>query len=272
MRVLAASGAALLVLLTVTAPAAAQDTAQDRAQKDRTEAFAKLPYWPGYWVSEHQAGTTIGGVAPEILAAREKGAPLPANFMALNGRSAPWNEEGRRRQAARAQVVDRKAQGWGYPMMMNAATPLQVLVTPEEVLIINSYNETRHIYTDGRPMPPLDDLWPTVTGTSVGHWEGNVLVIDTIQVKNPNEFFHGAPPLSEEAHYRERMWLDGDVLRSEVTIEDPVTLSAPWSVTLSWVRDEGFDRMVQIDWDNDRTGSDGQYNTIEPSAVGEEGQ
>lgn len=262
MRWLAASGAALLLLMGAAQPLAAQEP----AQQARTEAFAKLPYWPGYWVSEHQAGTTIGGLAPEILEAREHGEAISPDFMALRGVNAPWSEEGRKWQAAaRAKAAGRKAQGWGFPMMMNAATPIQVLITPEEVLIVNSYNETRHIYTDGRPMPSSDDLWPTVIGTSVGHWEGNVLVIDTVQVKNPNDYFHGAPALSEEARYRERMWLDGSTLRSEITIEDPVTLVAPWTVKLSWVRDDGFDRMVQIDWDNDRTGTDGQFNTIEPA-------
>ena len=150
--------------------------------------------------------------------------------------------------------------------MMSAATPIQFLVTPEEVLVINAYNETRHIYTDGRDHPPLDDLWPTVTGNSIGRWEGEVLVVETIMVTNPNEYFQGGPPLSEEARYRERIWLDGETLRSEMTIEDPVTLAEPWKANLSWVRDEGFDRMIQVDWNNDRTGFEGGVNTIEPPA------
>ena len=156
--------------------------------------------------------------------------------------------------------------GWGFPLMMNSSTPLQVLITPEEVLIVNAYNETRHIYTDGRPVPPSEDLWPAVTGTSIGHWEGPALVIDTIQVTNPNVFFQGGPPLSEDARYRERLWLDGDRLRGTLTIEDPVTLARPWTVTVSWVREEAFDRMPQVDWSNDRTGSENGLNTIEPPA------
>ena len=118
--------------------------------------------------------------------------------------------------------------------------------------------------TDGRDHPPLDELWPTVTGNSVGHWEGDTLVIDTIMVTNPNEFFQGAPPLSEEARYSERIRLDGDRLRIDMTIEDPVTLSEPWKARLALVRDEGFDRMIQVDWNNDRTGTEGDVNTIEP--------
>src|SRR5688500_14550653 len=240
----------------VVAPAAAQEAA-------RVETFAQLPHWPGYWVAENQAGTSISGFAMP-RAGGEGSAPLDS--LAVWGNNAPWNDEGRRRVAESVRTMGgRKGTGWGYPLMMNSATPIQFLITPEEVLIINAYNEARHIYTDGRDHPPADDLWPTVTGNSVGHWEGEVLVIDTIMVTNPNAFFQGGPPLSEEARYRERIWLDGDTLRAEMTIEDPVTLSAPWKARLSWVRDEGFDRMIQVDWNNDRTGTDGDSNTIEPA-------
>ena len=257
--------AAFAAVLMIAAPAPAQEPA-----RDRVERFAELPYWPGYWVSEFQAGTTIGGIAPAIQQAREKGESLPANFMGLAGGGAPWNEAGRARLAENARIrPGRKAMGWGFPMMMNAATPIQFLITPEQVLIINAYNEARHIYTDGREHPPLEDLWPTVLGHSVGHWEGDTLVIDTIMVKDPFDYFHGSPPLSDQAHYVERIRMDGERMVSEMTIDDPVTLSEPWQVTVSWVRDEGYDRMVQIDWENDRTGVEGGVNTIEPEAVEE---
>jgi hypothetical protein len=233
-------------------------------QAARQKAFAHLPYWPGYWVDEAEAGTTIGGTRPHD----DRAAPAdPSNSLAIWGNKAPWNDEGRRRLAEALRTMGgRKGLGWGYPLMMTSPTPLQVLITPEEVLIVNAYNEVRHIYTDGRPMPSRDDLWPTVTGTSIGHWEGSTLVVDTIQVTNPNVFFQGGPPLSEEARYHERLWLDGDKLRGQMTIEDPVTLSRPWTVNLSWVRETAFDRMVQVDWSNDRTGSENGLNTIEPPA------
>ena len=239
--------------------------AQQPAQQARAEKFVQLPYWPGYWVGEDQAGTPISGIALRTNAESQGSASVDS--LAIWANNAPWNDEGRRRvEEVRRTQGGRKGLGWGYPLMMNSSTPIQFLITPEEVLITNAYNETRHIYTDGRSHPPLDDLWPTVTGNSIGHWEGDTLVIETIMVTNPNEFFQGGPPLSEEARYVERIWLDGDRLRSEVTIEDPITLSAPWKARLAWVRDEGFDRMIQVDWTNDRTGSDGEFNTIEPPA------
>ena len=247
----AAVAAACLVL---SGPAPAQDNAA------RVEAFAKLPYWPGYWVSEQYQGTTIGGSA----APRPPGSPP---LQRLNGFDAPWNEEGKRRQAEAAKTrPGRKAMGWGYPMMMDAATPLQFMITPEETLIVNAYGETRHIYTDGRAMPAAEDMWPTVWGTSIGRWEGDTLVVETVQVQMPYAYFHGAPSLSEEARYIERIRLDGDRLVNAFTIEDPVTLTGPWNVTINQVREEGFDRMVQMDFSNDRTGQENGVNTIEPPA------
>ncbi len=257
MRALAAAIAA--VGLAVANPAVAQEQAASAlSPAERAEAFAALPYWPGFWVSEQYADTTIGGFA----GARAAGS---APLQRLNGFDAPWNEEGKRRQAEAAQTrPGRKAMGWGYPMMMDAATPLQFMITPEETMIVNAYGEVRHIYTDGRPMPPAEDMWPTVWGTSIGHWEGETLVIETVQVQMPYTYFHGAPTFSEEARYLERIHLDGDRLVVEFTVEDPLTLTRPWQATITQVREEAFDRMVQMDFSNDRTGSEDGVNTIEP--------
>lgn len=258
MRRAAAALAAGLALLA--APAVAQDSAPDAvlSPEERAEAFARLPYWPGYWVSEQYAGTTIGGFAGP----RAAGSPP---LQRLNGFNAPWNEEGKRRQAEAARTrPGRKALGWGYPMMMDAATPIQFMITPEETMIVNAYGEVRHIYTDGRPMPAAEDMWPTVWGTSIGHWEGDTLVVETVQVQMPYEYFHGAPTFSEEARYHERIRLDGDRLVMDFRIVDPVTLTEPWNVTITQIREEAFDRMVQMDFANDRTGSENGVNTIEP--------
>jgi hypothetical protein len=259
------AAAIAVLMLAVAGPAVAQDAQQDA----RTETFRTLPYWPGYWVGEAVAGTPISGMG-------RGGAPPPPTAeggIAMWNNKAPWNDEGKRRIAdiLNAQGA-RKGLGWGFPLMMNSSTPVQFLITPEEVIIVNAYKETRHVYTDGRDHPPMEDMWPTVTGNSIGHWEGNALVIDTIMVSEPNAFFQGNVPLSEQAHYRERIWLEGDKLVSEWTIEDPVTLSGPWKATVKLVREPGFDRMIEVNWDNDRTGNEGDVNTIEPPADEEQGQ
>lgn len=258
--------AAFLAAAALFAAGPAQAQEQNTSQAERVEQFAALPYWPGFWVSEQYAETTIGGFA----APRPAGSPP---LQRLNGFDAPWNEEGKRRQAEAARTRGgRKAMGWGYPVMMDAATPVQYLITPEETLIVNAYGETRHIYTDGRPLPAAEDMWPTVWGTSIGHWEGDTLVVETVQVQMPFLYFHGAPSLSEEARYIERIRMDGDRMVLDFTVEDPVTLTEPWKVRIYQVREEAFDRMIQMDFSNDRTGVEDGINTIEPPAdeVGEQ--
>lgn len=257
--------AALLIVPVLLAASAAPALAQPKpaTPAERQKTFAKLPDWNGYWLTENDE-TSIGGLGERAVQARTTGADNPRPVMSLFGFGANWNEEGKRRQAERAKAGGRKAQGWGYPIMMNAAAPLQFIITPEEVLIINAYRDVRHVYTDGRKLPGPDDAWPTVWGESVGHWEGDTLVIETIQVKNPNYYFHGAPPLSEEAHYVERIRKVGNRIENDVTITDPVTLTGPWKSKVVYQPAEGFDRMISIEYDNDRTGNDdaGQ-NTIE---------
>ncbi|HEY6817393.1 MAG TPA: hypothetical protein VI168_17800 [Croceibacterium sp.] len=259
-QAIAAALAAAFVLAAGPAPAQDPAARPTPSAAERTEAFAKLPYWPGYWISEQYANTTIGGFA----APRPAGSPP---LQRLNGFNAPYNDEGKARQAEAARTRGgRRADGWGYPMMMDAATPFQVMITPEETMIVNAYGETRHIYTDGRPLPAAEDMWPTVWGTSIGHWEGNALVIETVQVQMPYTYFHGGPTFSEEATYRERIHMDGERLVMEMSVEDPVTLTGPWSATITHVREQAFDRMVQMDFSNDRTGSENGINTIEPPA------
>ena len=86
---------------------------------------------------------------------------------------------------------------------------IRVMQSPGLVVIpIEMVHETRKIYLDGRPAPP-----PEVTeylGYSRGHWEGDTLVVETVQVQMPFTYFHGAPSLSEEAVYRERIRQEGD--------------------------------------------------------------
>jgi len=246
------------LLLAGAAPAFAETPSPEVRQAE----FARLPYWDGLWITENDE-STIGGLPVAVVKAREEGDTTARNpATSLFGFAAPWNEEGKRRQAARV-GGNRTADGWGFPMMMNAAAPLQFLITPEEVLIINAYRDILHVRTDGSGHPGEDDIWPTVWGDSIGHWEGDTLVIDTIAVSNPNVYFHGGPPLSEEAHYVQRLHMvSPGKIEGEITITDPVTLAQPWVVKLSWTRDDSFGRMIHDVFTNDRT--DSENGTIAP--------
>ena len=110
-----------------------------------------LQDWSGFWIGE--------GLRAEI-----SGFPSGGNYKLLGG-DAPWSEVGRARmEAAGRRRADQKANGWGFPLMMNSAAPLQFLITPRETLMINVYRDVRHVYTDGRSLPVEDDRWPRTAG------------------------------------------------------------------------------------------------------------
>ena len=212
-----------------------------------------VPNWDGFWIGE--------GLTAEI-----SGFPSGGNYKLL-GQDAPWSAEGRARvEATRAGQMDRKANGWGFPLMMNSAAPMQFLITSNETLIINIYRDVRHVYTDGRSHPAEEDRWPTTWGDSVGRWEGDTLVVDTVSVRNPYRYFFSSPPLSEQARYVERLRMTApDRIESVMTIEDPVTLTKPWVVNLVYTRATGLDRMIHDDYDNDRSEvEDGLFTIVPP--------
>jgi hypothetical protein len=225
----------------------------------RVAQFAQLPNWSGVWIAD--------GLEPGIDGFSM--ARPPSFAMGVPG--VPWNETTTARfqaeLATNPELQVAPAAGWGYPLMMDGAPPLQFVVTPEETLIFNTYRDLRHIYTDGRPHPAEQDRWATTWGDSVGHWEGDTLMIDTVSVREPNKYFGISAWLSDQAHYTERLRMTApDRIEGEMTIVDAATLSAPWVVKLDYKRAAGFDRLLHDAYDNDRTGFDGDFYTIKPSA------
>jgi hypothetical protein len=67
-----------------------------------------------------------------------------------------------------------------FPALMEAPWMFAVAMFPQQTLFIFENGQVRHVYTNGRTHPHDNDLWPTPLGDSVGHWEGQTLVINTI--------------------------------------------------------------------------------------------
>ena len=99
----------------------------------------------------------------------------------------------------------------------------------------------RIIYTDGRPIGHKDELVLTYYGTSVGKWEGDTLVVDTVGFNEKFWFTNGGLPHTEALHLTERFTRpDLNTLRYQVTVDDPQTYTRPWTGgwTIQWVPDE----------------------------------
>jgi hypothetical protein len=122
-----------------------------------------------------------------------------------------------------------------------AGAPRQIVQTPKLTLLLYDIEDGppgsyRLVPTDGRPH--RTDVDPSYFGDSIGHWEGDTLVIDVTHF-NDDTWLAGIPGSqggsgyfhSEALHVVERLTRKGDTLRWEATVEDPNVLAKPWVMT-----------------------------------------
>lgn len=126
----------------------------------------------------------------------------------------------------------------GMPRIMVATYPLEILQNKNQVTIIAEWSsQVRRIFTDGRPHPDDDHLDPTFNGHSIGHWEGQTLVVDTVGIRGDTSF--DASPLthSDKMTVKERFrLLNPDLIEDQITVTDPVAFTKPWVVTRTYAR------------------------------------
>jgi hypothetical protein len=97
------------------------------------------------------------------------------------------------------------------------------------ILDIAGPHSWRVVYMDGRSHPRGDDLRPTFLGHSVGHWEGDTLVIDSVGF-NEKQWVVGAYPTTSQLHFIERISRPNlRTLNYEATIDDPGAYTKPWT-------------------------------------------
>ena len=123
----------------------------------------------------------------------------------------------------------------GVPgMWTNNPYPHQIVMKPGLfVHLIESNNNWRTVHTDGRPHKPKDEQEPLFMGDSVGRWEGDTLVLDTVSIDERtwitgNGWYH-----SDQLRVIERLRRPSrNYLEYQYTIEDPEVLTKPW--TSAW--------------------------------------
>ena len=143
----------------------------------------------------------------------------------------------------------------GMPRIMTMTYPMEIMMNERQVNIFAEWNgQTRRIFTDGRPLPPADEVEVTFNGMSVGHWEGNVLVAKTIGMRGDTNLESSGLPHSDALVVHERIWLDGDnLLKDEITLEDPKAFVRPWTVTKEFHRAApGFELIEYVCLENNR--------------------
>src|SRR3989440_2425985 len=195
------------------------------AERDWAD-LAKLPDWSGVWNpkitdQDRQAKTNMPPWNPKAAAlvayqlAEEKAGRPPPLFVNCLPEAMP---------------------GW----MLVTHNAMEILFTPGRVTMLGESdgNRLRRIYTDGRPHP--DDPDPTFHGHSIGHWEGDTLVVDTVAIlpQAPLAISEAAGiPNNGDMRVVERIHLaDKDILHVDLEIFAPKILTKPWKTTRIFFR------------------------------------
>jgi hypothetical protein len=231
----AIKGVIALALLSAAAATAAE---KPELRGLTYESIQKLPHWSGWWTLNEPFPTEIARL------------PLPMKKELLE-----------RMVAARAQDSDPDPKRWCRPPQFfgyngGFVDSVEFLFTPGRVTLTSEGGLIRRIYTDGRALPT--DVEDSNTGTSVGHWEGDTLVVETVGIAPKVSFpgrTPGSVPIGKNVRITERITLkDENTLQLEATIVAPDVLTAPDKRTRLYARsNKKTAREVSFCTDSDRS-------------------
>jgi hypothetical protein len=208
------------------------------AAAPHAQSISALPDMSGMWVVQDPGSGS--------WAAWYNNVPKPS----LRPEIAKENEEIDARERA-GNVVNRMPRTadcpvGNLPMMMASSPPLNIVVSRDEVLMGAESGRGRFIYTDGRSHPdPKDPAYiASGFGHSIGRWEGQTLVVDTIgfpprvcDSRRPVMLTPGGGRAKDTTHLVERYELVGaDELKVTFTWEDPTILLAPHTYSYTYKR------------------------------------
>jgi len=228
--------AAALVL--VSSPSFSQETPRATAYAE----LAKWPDWSGVWSPGVGAGSRTTATPPKLTPAGQK---LLDEFEAGKAR-------GENLQTQAANCVPN-----GMPGIMRLPYPIEFTYSPGRVnILIETYSEIRRIYVDGRPLPEDPDLF--FNGTSVGRWEGDTLVIDTIGISPMVSVLPGLRA-TEKTRFQERITrVAPDRLVDEITLTDPDLFAEPYVMVQNYTLQPDWEMREYVCQENNRDGADAE--------------
>jgi hypothetical protein len=132
----------------------------------------------------------------------------------------------------------------GMPMIMTRVWPINMIQLPTSIHMIFGFtNSLRIIYLDGRPHTDPDIAISTYNGESIGHWEGDTLVVNTKYFEPNQHWIDLGIPTSDQFEMTERMRLldKGMTLEIEYIMTDPKNWKGEWRSTKRWLRSDYSD-------------------------------
>ena len=199
-------------LVFSTGSAAAQSSPQGRSWAE----IAKLPDWSGYWMITRESGDAAGAEASG------KGVPLTPAYAKKEQAAIASNAQEPLTYCLPAGPIGAVEHGLVH----------QYLFTPGLITIIMEDGEIRRIFTDGRGHLPLAQLQSRYMGDSIAHWEGDMLVVDTVGFPNGSLFQAGGLTATINTHLVERIFKNKKgQLEIDNVVTDPAIFTKPWKFT-----------------------------------------
>jgi len=190
------------------------------------------PDLSGIWIATGAMQLLFGEEAAKAVQQADAAAGRPAPPRREPPPYKPAAEARRQEYLARRGIDDPMARCLisGVPRITARPLPFQIVQMPGQIILLYEVHHAfRIVPTDGRPHP--GDLDPSYLGDSVGHWEGETLVVDVTGF-NDKTWLAGVGTIhSEKLHVTERYTRDTyDTIRYEVTMEDPDVFTKPWHI------------------------------------------
>jgi hypothetical protein len=199
------------------------------------------PNWTGFWVPPGgmlEVYTGPSGVTGPGLGPNPNTTPRPRDDGPVL--KSPYKEQlaEAQKKAAQGLLPDMLALCFppGMPRMMGMIYGMEILQTPNIISITSEWQaETRRIWMDLKAHPPADELNPTYAGHSIGHWEGDTLVVDTVGVREDIPVDRAMTPHSAKLRIVERFSQSKPgILTDEMTILDPDVTDTPQKQTKTY--------------------------------------
>ena len=228
--VLAACG----LLATVSHSGQAMADPQPPLRGQDWDSIKRLPDWTGVWAPSRPAappralGSTAFVFGGDV--------PLKPKYAAIRDE---------RMAAVRGERGKDKIPLSNSGLCLPNGTPANMgpvaheyLFSPGRVTILLENSEIRRIWTDGRPHVPDDVSNPSFSGDSIGHWEGDTLVVDTINIFPEAELYIGGR-VTEQTRVKERITRVGKRMKIDTVVEDPELFTKPWVYTRWYDHEDG---------------------------------
>jgi len=177
------------------------------------------------------AGTPLRGLPLELRMFFDIGTTVPGGLPFT-----PWAKELRAKRAAdnNKDNPDAHCLPLGLMQLHTHPQPRKIIQTPKVIVVLyEAQAGVRQILMDGRPLPS-NDAEPWWYAYSIGHWDGNTLVVESSGFRDDVWLDVEGSPLTSTGKMTERFRrVNYGTLEIEVTVEDPKAYTRPWTVKIT---------------------------------------